>query len=798
MSARIRSIKSNITKNKNKQNFSKTVTSNFMKSSEKSPKTNKEFCITKSTRFSDNNLTDTIASSIRTISKLKSRKKEKPIFINLDDFHKQFLLNKNKDNNAITSIYTKKRYNTLFNNIIKSNYIQNINSPKNNVIKLKKKSASPSFFSSSTSVKSRNLLYTNKKIKEYNSNSIFCSIYENKRKNKILLLKDYSKISKNNTNNNNTNSISNNYSNENIKNNYFSNIFISPNKLKEFEPILKPKKLKNDSLSKLNINSNINRFGYNNNNNNNNSNFNNISNSNQNSMTEKESKNNIKNLSYYIGRNTTRLNEQLAYPSFNSQLFGRANRKENIDQFLYKTKLMALDKYLKNVRKNTYMKILTRKENILDNQILYQRSIELKKKLFFSYNKTLEEYLRFLLRKYREIKEENESLKKNILEINNDIEIIKQRFTKGINLIKEGYSIKFFLMCVKNHTLSLEKFEEDDIEEIENDKLKLKDNYYLTYKKAQKMERNINRTNTILINNKLRRTYTSQKTIINFRKNIFIKSDNDNDNDNNEKKIEINNSSKSLLGKITKNTPPTLFNSIEEFFDNLKAIASKLNLLIKEYNDKIANNIYLKLELQSIAKKTEGHRKDSIILNNKIKLYERNLENLKIKNKILSEQLYNHKEYKFKNDVKILLVLKNIFNIYANIKKEYIISNINKEDIITYGKQIYLKIIEDFLLKIRSKVLEDKNKYPIEYEKLKQQLEKRKKVDAFIIFQRLLAQKIQIKIDNVLKKASKIIYRRLRKTNDYREYLKKKLAKKKEKKKNDMELFLELLDDSDD
>ena len=102
------------------------------------------------------------------------------------------------------------------------------------------------------------------------------------------------------------------------------------------------------------------------------------------------------------------------------------------------------------------------------------------------------------------------------------------------------------------------------------------------------------------------------------------------------------------------------------------------------------------------------------------------------------------------------------------------------------------------MLKIRSKVLEDKNKYPIEYEKLKQQLEKRKKVDAFIIFQRLLAQKIQIKIDNVLKKASKIIYRRLRKTNDYREYLKKKLAKKKEKKKNDMELFLELLDDSDD
>ena len=123
MSARIRPIKTSETNNKNTKFFSKTST-NFMKSTEKSPKINKEFCITKSTRFSNNNITDTIASSIRTISKFKSRKKEKPKFINLDDFHKQFILNKIKDNNLVTSFLTNKK-NIKIHNTIKPNYMQN-------------------------------------------------------------------------------------------------------------------------------------------------------------------------------------------------------------------------------------------------------------------------------------------------------------------------------------------------------------------------------------------------------------------------------------------------------------------------------------------------------------------------------------------------------------------------------------------------------------------------------------------------------------------------------------------------
>ena len=70
------------------------------------------------------------------------------------------------------------------------------------------------------------------------------------------------------------------------------------------------------------------------------------------------------------------------------------------------------------------------------------------------------------------------------------------------------------------------------------------------------------------------------------------------------------------------------------------------------------------------------------------------------------------------------------------------------------------------------KVKADKIKFPNKYEELKQQIEKRKKSEAFKCFQKLLMQKLQIKIDNVLKKASKLIYINPRRKNDYKNYYK--------------------------
>ena len=197
MSARIRSmksLKSNIIKSKNTKMFAKTVTSNFMKS-KKSAKMQTDFAITRSTRFSDNNLTNTIASSIRTISKFRLRKKrDKPKIINIKDFHKEFLLNKNKDNDIILKLYQNNGFNT-----ISSECLSSIKSTKNKMINLKK-SFSPSFSSFSNINKSRNIFLNNK----YNQKNFDFNSFSN-----LTLIENLNLGNNNNNRNNNNKKIKN-------------------------------------------------------------------------------------------------------------------------------------------------------------------------------------------------------------------------------------------------------------------------------------------------------------------------------------------------------------------------------------------------------------------------------------------------------------------------------------------------------------------------------------------------------------------------------------------------------------
>ena len=771
MSARFRSIKSNILSNKNTKIFAKTVTSNFMKSIEKSAKTNKDFGVTKSTRFSDNNLDTTIiASSIRTISKFKTRKKGRPLFINLEDFHKQFLLNKNKDNDTIASLYTQNGYNTICSSI-KSKYLTK-NHPKNNVIRLTKKSASPSFHYSSGR-NSRNIFFNKNKFNKRNnkSNSIFSSFFENKNKNSnIFYLKEISKISKLKKSKNITNTNSNNFSNEN---NIFSNFLISSQKLKDFEPIQKVRKtLKKENNNLLTIDPELlNKIG---------------NNFNQNENQQKK----IGNLFHYLGRNNITINDHLAYPSFNSYLFARAKRFENIEQFLYKTRLLVLDKYIKNVNKNSYIKQLAMNENIFEMQALNQRSLEIMKKLFFSYRKTMDAYLRFLNRKFREMKEENEKLIQNIMKIDNDNEIIRQKIIRGMTDIREGFAIKFFLMCVKNHTLSIENFDKEDIEVIKNDKLKLNESYYYLKNPKNKKKNNKNsKVNLLVFSSKPKKKSNKSLKSLQFKNTSFSEDNND--------KLDCNNSS-TFDVEQKERTEYRIFDSIDEFFAKYDSIVTRIYILIKESIDKAANNVYLKMQLENLIKNNEAQIKEKIFIDSKIELYKQNLKDLKIKNKQLSNKLDSLMDNKFKDDIKIILVLKNIQKIYNNIRKKYDIQLIKKEDIIIFGQQIYLKIIEEFFLNILDKVKQDKINYPEKYGLLKLRIEKRKKANAFILFQKLLAQKIQIKIDAVLKRASKVIYKRYRKTNDYKQYYRNiDLNKEMESNKTTIELFFEYLNVTD-
>mgnify|MGYP006873034416 CR=1 FL=1 len=677
-----------------------------------------------------------------------------------------------------------------------------------------KKSFSPSFSSSSNIHKSRNIFLNNKynqKNIDFNSFSNLTLIenlkmnynhHNNKKiKNKINMnyFREISEISKTNhytisNNNNNNKTSSNNIESESLfKNNLIRSIKFGPNNFNIFRPYLKNKKsqqnLKSITYSKSNILKTLN----NNKSINKNLNFE-VINSNQDIDNSKiiNEKVDVKGKSFiYIGRNKISLIDKLAYPSFNSYLFAKQKRTENTKEFMYKTKLLALDKYIQKINLDTYNQQYTIKDCDLEKQSLEEKNLEKRKDLFYIYNKTLDNYIRFLIKKYRDIQEENELLIKEKVRIITDIEKMRQKILRDTNTIREGYEIKYFLMCVKNHTLVYEKFAKEDIAEIENDKLKMKENYYKPKKdkdkdksKKQKINKEDNNSNLLSINR-----INSSSSKKNNRKR-YLTSNYGLDKRKSHKIYE------NKMGHKIKISPSVAVITIDEFFEHFEAVATKIYNLIKENNDKSVNNTYYKIELNNIIKNTAEETKYSRYLESKIKIYSQNLDNLKMKNQKLLKQISLLKDNSYQNDVKNILILQNIHNIYNNIKKEYNITNIKKEDLIVLGEHLYLKVIEDFFIRILDKVSKDKVKYPNKYEKLKNHIEKNKKYNAFVGFQRLLLQKLQIKIDNVLRKASKVIYKRLRKTNDYKGYYKQfHLIKKVENKKSDMEIFYEFINE---
>lgn len=363
---------------------------------------------------------------------------------------------------------------------------------------------------------------------------------------------------------------------------------------------------------------------------------------------------------------------------------------------------------------------------------------------------------------------------------------------KGISKIKDGFSIKYFLMCLKNHTLSSKDFCAEDFKEIEEDRKKLNPNYYL-FRKEKKLKRRNTRkqslSNTLMNLSQLRKIQEHSLT-----KKITRNSGKNMTNDINQ--INRNFSKKKTQPNINIPKRFIVLNTTEEFFENLDFISSKVYNLIVESNNKYYRNVYLKLELENVIKNSPDKIKYSKNLENQISLYAKNLNDLKAKNKLLLSNLNNLKEHQFQHDVKFILVLRYIHKIYNNIKKEdNKIIDITKEMVISYGERYYLNIIEKFFIKLLIKVNDIKKRIPEQYKNYKFKLERKKKKNAFYTFQRLLAEKLQIKIDKVLQKADKIAYKPYRKTNDYKKDHKKHKIKKKEIKKTNLELFAEYLDE---
>jgi hypothetical protein len=216
------------------------------------------------------------------------------------------------------------------------------NSIKKNIINLKKKSPYASFLPFSSTHKSRNIsIYNanNKTSKEYLANTDFSSFIEQNSYNKKIHFGQNINMSKN---------INNYFRNESTglyQNKIHNKIFLSPQKNNGLN-----KKAENVSFFQFDNNKrefSKNGVKY----------F--IKNNTPKKERDKEEiilKNKERKYNCYIFPNRISINEKLGFPSFNSYLFSRGKRIENVQQFVYKTRLLIKDKYLENINKDNYNK----------------------------------------------------------------------------------------------------------------------------------------------------------------------------------------------------------------------------------------------------------------------------------------------------------------------------------------------------------------------------------------------------------------------------------------------------------
>ena len=758
MSAKISLLKTNIIKNKSTKLFFKTMSSKFFHHS-KSPKMLSDFTATKSTKFSDNNITKPILSSYHQ----KSSCVENPLFIGLEDFHKKFILHK---------------YDSL-----KVDHIQNFNNEKRKrIINLKKSNLTPSIFSSSSSesksgkipVINMKTIKTSVKNLDKEKTSSFISFFsrneekqERKNSNKILSFRNA----------------------DNKKSKLFKNNQI---KLELFYSDNKTKNQNTDSNKKINIfNTYNNGIIKKNTNNCFNTEFSlsNESNKTENNKINFNQKNTEDKIKIYYGRNNPKLADKYAYPYYYHSI-----RIETNQEFYYKTKINIFNNYRKYLNKNAYLEHEVKRNFETEKGIIQEKYLEKFDKLFSIYRKSLEEYLQFLHKKFREIQDEDQNYIQNIIRIEGEIEKLKLNINKGLSKIKEGFSIKYFLTQVKNHTLSEEKFSNEDLKEIRNERLKLNEGYYLNLRKTKqktKTHRKESISNLYLNGNKKRASIDRLQTKKSFNRNSDKRL-----SEGPEIISKILSRKNTVLLKNTKMSKSLqITNTKEEFFENLNFISSKVYNLILENNNKYYEILNLKSELANGKKSYSEDIDHSNYFQNQISLGEKLLHDLKSKNHHLISNLKRLKEQQFQKDVKFLLILQNIHKIYDNIKKERIeIINITKEMVISYGERYYLKIIEETFNNFWFKVNDYKKNRINEYNICKAKFDKMKKKELFLNFQRLLAEEIHIKLDKVLQKAQKVVYKKYRKTNDYKRQNKKHKVKKEKVKKTDQELFAEYID----
>ena len=442
---------------------------------------------------------------------------------------------------------------------------------------------------------------------------------------------------------------------------------------------------------------------------------------------------------------------------------------EHVFNFKNKIKSEIKLSYLLKYKKELIIKYINQRENNVDE---YVQNINLLNKTKKYLDIFLRDYSNYTIYLYEIIKKEtriNEKLQNKKIVLKNDSEKLKNNQKKLINVLEKLIINKFFLLCVKNNTINIDKFSLKDYNEIKNDR------YILNYRINESL-RNLNKNNNNILNLK-RKKYSSffQNLITTKRFSTTMKNQN-----NNFLTMKTYKPKKNKL----------IFNSPEEFNLHIKSFEFRISELLNNYNNIQETLKNYKLEYNNLL-----NDKNLKIISEKLDFEEFSLNQkfneVKEKNIYLIKNLKHAKENNEKSKKNQKILLNKLIEIYNSLNK-FVNIKINN----LYSKKIDINYCFTIEKQINKILLNDnyyKNTFNEEYFILKDKIENENKIK--MRKEKIKEKKIELKIklNNENLKKNKIIFKPLRiedfKINYIKNYNKNKNKKSNSQNKKNIDIF---------
>ena len=442
---------------------------------------------------------------------------------------------------------------------------------------------------------------------------------------------------------------------------------------------------------------------------------------------------------------------------------------EHVFDFKNKIKSEIKLSYLLKYKKELIIKYINQRENNVDE---YVQNINLLNKTKKYLDIFLRDYSNYTIYLYEIIKKEtriNEKLQNKKIVLKNDSEKLKNNQKKLINVLEKLIINKFFLLCVKNNTINIDKFSLKDYNEIKNDR------YILNYRINESLG-NLNKNNNNILNLK-RKKYSSffQNLITSKRFSTTMKNQN-----NNFLSMKTYKPKKNKL----------IFNSPEEFNLHIKSFEFRISELLNNYNNIQEQLKNYKLEYNNLL-----NDKNLKIISEKLDFEEFSLNQkfneVKEKNIYLIKNLKHSKENNEKSKKNQKILLNKLIEIYNSLNK-FVYIKLNN----LYSKKIDINYCFTIEKQINKILLNDnyyKNTFNEEYFILKDKIENENKIK--MRKEKIKEKKIELKIklNNENLKRNKIIFKPLRiqdfKINYIKNNIKNKNKKSNSQNKKKIDIF---------